>query len=247
MPRRPFAANRLLARLDHAGRERVAGLVGAVTVLVVLLFVLVLPFLTHNRQIVTEVPQPAPLFSVGLVEMLPRQQACMDQLGLLPGRQVAQLRVGTYGKPPSLLRITLSGSGYRALASVPPSYVDNGTVSAPFTGPSRVEQGVFCITNAGRYPVAVYGAADRTKSRSTTRVDGVDVPANMMLTFFAADRDSLIGRSPEILKRVGLFHPSLVKRLVWPLAVLFLLGVPLVAIVTVLLPGRRPAGDTSEG
>jgi hypothetical protein len=234
------------ARLEQRGRERVAGLVGAVTVLVVLLLVLVLPFLTHNRQIVTEVPQPAPLFSVGLVEMLPRQQACMDELGLLPGRQVAQLRIGTFAKPPSRLIISLTGSGYQTQTTVPPTYVDNATITAPFTGPPHAVQGVFCVANVGRYPVALYGASDRTKSRSTTRVNGVAVPANFNLTFFAARKDNLIGRASEILQRVALFHAGLVSWLVWPLALLFLVGVPLVVIVTVLLPGRRSAPNTSE-
>ena len=238
---------RLLTGLDDAGRERVAALVGAVTVLVVLLLVLVLPFLTRERRIVAEVPQPAALFSVGLVEMLPGQQACMDQLGLLPGRQLAQLRVGTYGKPASPLAVSLKGSGYSTQSTVAPTYVDNATITVAFTGPSRVVQGVFCVKNAGRHPVALYGAADRTKSRSVTAVNNVPVPANFELTFYAADRDSLIARTREILDRVQLFHAHIVSWLVWPLALLLLLGVPLAAIVTALAPARRSDAAAPQG
>jgi len=228
-PRTP--AQRTAGRLRAlAGRERVLTLAGGGIVLVVLLMTLVLPYLDQQRRIATEVSQPPPLKSVSLVEIPGAQQACMDELGLLPGRQVAELHIGTYGRAPSPLLFALSGPGYAETVPVPATYVDNGLLEVPFNGPPKVLEGSVCVTNRGHTPVALYAAAESSKSRSITTVEGRLWPSNFDLAFYAAKPRSLLADAGTIMRRLRLFHAHLGLGLLWLLAILFAIGVPLGAI-----------------
>lgn len=214
---------------------------GGGVVLIVLLFALILPALDGSRRIATEVPQPPPLQSVSLVEIPGGQQACSDQIGLLPGRQVAEMRIGTYGKAPARLLFALSAPGYRETIPVAPSYVDNSLLDVAFNGPPKVLEGSVCLTNLGRTPVALYAAAGRSESRSTTTVDSRLWPATFDLAFYAAKRQSLLDDAGTIMRRLRLFHAHVGLGLLWVLALLFVIGVPLAAVAVLTSAGRmRP-------
>ncbi|MCW3018671.1 MAG: hypothetical protein JWN10_979, partial [Solirubrobacterales bacterium] len=214
---------------------------GGGVVLIVLLFALILPALDSSRRIATEVPQPSPLQSVALVEIPGGQQACSDQIGLLPGRQVAELEIGTYGRAPSPLLFALSAPGYQEAIPVAPRYVNNGLLDVAFKGPAEVLEGSVCITNLGRTPVALYASAGRGESRSLTTVDGRAWPANFDLAFYAARRQSLLDDAGTIMRRLRLFHAHVGLGLLWALALLFAIGVPLAAVAVLASAGRaRP-------
>lgn len=214
---------------------------GGAVVLIVLLFALILPALDKSRRIATEVPQPPPLQSISLVEIPGGQQACSDQIGLLPGRQVAELRIGTYGRAPSPLLFELTASGYRETISVAPHYVDNGLLDVAFKGPAKALEGSVCLTNLGRTPVALYAAAGHSESRSLTTVDGRKWPANFDLAFYAAKRQSLLDDAGTIMRRLRLFHAHVGLGLLWVLAFLFAIGVPLAAVAVLTSVGSpRP-------
>lgn len=227
-----------------ADRELILTAIGGAIVLVVLLVTLALPFLDATRRTPVEVPQSSPLFEVSLVELLGGQRACADQIDLLPGRQVAEMRVGTFGKPPSRLLMTLTGPGYSERITLPPTYVDNGAVDAPFAGPAKPLEGHVCVTNEGRRRLALYASADRTKSRSRTLVAGRPTPANFDLTFYAAKPKSLLDRASSIIGSMRLFRVDLGSGLLWLLAFLFAVAVPLVSIVAVAVTGDRPRGGS---
>jgi hypothetical protein len=221
--------------------DRALIVAGAVVTLAILVATIVLPYLDMRRRIATEVPQPAPLFSVALVELLPGQRGCADQIGLLPGEQVAEIKVGTFGKPPSPLLVTLYGAGYREAVPVPATYVDNGLVEIPFEGPRKSIEGHICVADRGRRKVALYASADRTQSRSNTLVDGKPYPANFDLAFYAARPQSLLDRADAILERMRLFHAHLGIGLVWLLAILFAIGVPVASVAAVAAATRGAA------
>lgn len=233
-PRMLSAAVRSRGRRDWALTAA-----GGAIVLIVLLATLVMPFLDTERRIATEIPQPAPLFSVSLVELLPNHRACANEIGLLPGRQVAEMRVGTYGKSASPLLMTFVGSGYRETIPVAPTYIDNGLLDVPFNGPAKVLDGSVCVTNRGHVPMALYASADRTKSRSATVVDGRPWPSNFDLAFYAARRQSLLDRAGAIMQRLRLFHAHVGLGLLWLLGVLFAIGVPLASVAAVAGAARR--------
>jgi hypothetical protein len=216
---------------------------GGGVVLVVLLFALILPALDSSRRIPTEVPQPPPLQSVALVEIPGAQQACSDQIGLLPGRQVAEMRIGTYGRAASPLLFALRAPGYHEAISVAPTYVNNGLLDVAFKGPPKALEGSVCVTNLGRTPVSLYASAGRGESRSLTTVDGHAWPANFDLAFYAAKRQSLLDDAGSIIRRLRIFHAHVGVGILWVLAVLFAIGVPLgaVAVLTASSRGtRRP-------
>ncbi len=200
---------------------------------------LAIPFLDEKRRIATDVPQPAPLFAVALVELQPSQRACADEIDLLPGRQVAEMRVGTFGKRPSPLLMTLTGPGYSESIPVAPTYIDNALVDVPFSGPVKALEGRVCVSNHGRRRIALYASEDRTRSRSRTLVDGRPWPSNFDLAFYAARSQSLLDRAGAIMRRMRLFHPLLGVGLLWLLAVLFAIGVPLASVAAVAAADRR--------
>jgi hypothetical protein len=249
MPRRSWIASRMssISPRTDSSWDWALTVAGATVVLVVLLATLMLPYLSQDRRIATEVPQPAPLFSVSLVELLPGKQGCADQIGLLPGRQEAEMRIGTYGKPASPLLVTLIAAGFRESVPVAPTYADNSLLDVPLSGPTRVLEGSVCVTNHGHTPVALYASADRTKSRSTTTVDGRLWPSNFDLAFYAAHRRSLLDQAGTIMRRLRLFHAHVGLGLLWLLAVLFTIGVPLASVSVVAGVGRTRARRASPG
>ncbi len=230
------------ARHTRARRESLLTLAGAAVTLIVLLLTLVIPYLDQHRRIATEVPQPAPLFATSLVELLHGQQGCSNQIGLLPGRQVAEMRIGTFGRPATPLLFTLTAPGYSESVAVGPTYVNNGLLEVPFEGPAKVLEGDVCVTNEGSTAVALYAADDRTQSRSLTTVDGHDWPGNFDLAFYKAQRQSLAAQAGSIMRRLRLFHAHVGLGLLWLLALLFAIGVPLASIAVVALASRDSAG-----
>jgi hypothetical protein len=230
-----------------ARSERALTIAGAAVVAVVLLVTLMLPYAQEKHRIATEVPQPYPLYETSLVELRPRQQGCEDQIGLLPGLQVAQMRIGTFGKRPAPLEFSLLAQGYREAVPVPANtYNDNGLLQVPFKGPPKPLEGSVCVANRGEVNVALYAAADITKSRSTTLVAGRPWPSNFDLAFYADRKESLIEAKGAILKRALLFHAHVGINLLRLLVLLFLLGLPLASLAALIAPSarRRDARDT---
>ena len=214
--------------------ERRLLLASAAAALALFALVAAIPYFARSRQVVVAVPQPAPLFSEALVGVGPGQQACADQVGLPPGDLRAQTRVGTYGRPGPSLTVTATAPGYATRAVIPAGYVDNAfVVSTPFRGPSRAALGVVCLANSGTSAIALYGAADRTHSRSVTRVAGAVQGPNFELALLAAHHQTLALRLPEVMERVGLFRPRVGGWIEWPLAVLFVFGVPALTLLAV--------------
>jgi hypothetical protein len=150
------------------------------------------------------------------------------------------MKVGTFGKPPSPLLLELAAPGYRERIPVAPTYVDNSLLDVPVSGSPKVLEGRVCVTNRGRNKVALYAAADRTKSRSTTTVDGRLWPSNFDLAFYAAGTHSLIDRMGAILRRLRVFHAHVGLWLLWLLCVLFVVGLPLASVAAVVVAHRRP-------
>jgi hypothetical protein len=234
--RRPLSATwlRKLLRSDRA-----LVLAGAAVVFIVLLVTLIVPYLDQRREVATEVPQPEPLFALALAEFLPNQQVCSNEIGLLPGNQVARMRIGTFGKPAVPLLFTLSAPGYRESVPVPATYVDNGPLAVAFDGPATPLDGEVCVADRGHVPVALYASSDRTKSRSLTTVDGNALAANFDLAFYTAQPQSLLDEAGSIVRRLRIFHAHVGLGLLWLLAVLFGIGVPLASAAAVAGAARR--------
>ncbi len=214
----------------------VTGLIG----LLLLAVLLLVPFAGKERLFFGTVPQPDPVSAVTLVPLRGGQEACFDEAVIDPRSEVAQFRVGTYGRPSQPLELTISGDGYRAAATVAAAdYDDNELQEIPLTPPREATEVSICIANAGSARVALYGTADRAKTRSQTKVDGRRSPANPLLRFVEAKPATLTDRLGTIADRVEVFRPPFIAAwMLWTLLALVVVGVP-VAIVVALQRALR--------
>jgi hypothetical protein len=207
---------------------RRAALGGGLLALVIGFVAFVYPFLTRERDFLATTPQPPALTAVSLVELKAGEQACLDKAVVDEHAGRALITVGTYGRPPAPLRLSITGRGLREVRRVPPTYAENLTFTVPVDPPDQAVVTTICIRNDGRRKIALYGDAERT-SRSTTRVDGKPVPANFAIAFAERKHHTLLERLPLAVERMQAFRPD-VTWLAWLVAVLFVIGMPLAAV-----------------
>jgi hypothetical protein len=190
--------------------------------------VLAIAFLGKDRRFHASVPQPTPLESTAVVPVPAGESACLDGITVWPTSEVAEFRIGTRGKPPVPIGVTLSGpGGYRSTAHIPATWKDNDLLSARLDPPSRTLAGRFCLRNEGRRPVDVYAADDRTQTLFATYVGAKRADANIDLAFFEAEPGTVANHAGSILDHMSVFRPGFIGPwLLWPLAVLVVLGVP---------------------
>ena len=186
------------------------------------------PYATRDREYPTTIAQAPARFSTVLVALDPRQRACLDAIALDKRSAVARFQVGTYGKPTVPLEFQLAGSGYRAdVAIAPAAYTDNGIVQIAVPPPGHDVETSACIVNRGRNRVALYAANPTEVSASQATRDGKPLATNYWLGFYERRPTSIAHRSPTIAARMSIFRPGFVGPwLIWPLAALFVLGVP---------------------
>ena len=137
--------------------------------------------------------------------------------------------VGTYGRPPSPLRLTIMGPGLREVRQIRATYTDNLPFSVPVDPPDEAVMTTICVRNEGirrsRSTAAPTGRRARrrasTASRSARRTSR---------SFFAeARRHSLLARLPLAIERMQAFKPD-APWLAWLVAVLFVIGMPLLVV-----------------
>jgi hypothetical protein len=192
-----------------------------------------LPYLTRDREYFATTPQPDPLFIVSTIPLAPGQRACMDRAVVDQYGDQARLFVGTFGRPAVPLELSLNGAGYRATSRVPATYADSVPFHVAVRPPARPLEVTICIRNAGKRRVALYASHDRTNSRSQVRVDGVKVGPDFDIVFTERRPVSIVDRLSVSLERAGAFRPFGVSPgTLWPLLILFVIGVPLAVLVT---------------
>jgi hypothetical protein len=187
----------------------------------------VVPWLTRSREMPAAVPSPAALFSIELVELGPGRTACSQNVALDPRGSRARLQVGTFGRPGEPLRLTLDGAAYRSASTIRGGYADGSVVVASLRPPAQATLVRACVENLGTRRVALLASADRTRSRSITSVEGRGTGKSAWLSFYEANRHSLLERSSPTIERMTIFRPGIVGPwLLWPLAALVLVGIP---------------------
>jgi hypothetical protein len=209
-------------------RASVIGAIAAVVVLIVAAATLGLPYLTKDRRFAASVPQPPSVVSVELVPVKPRERACLHHAVVDTHSEVALFQVEAYGKPTVPLRFDVSADGYRASASIPASaYKDEGIVHADIRPPRRDVLASACITNLGPRNIALFATTVPERSAANATVAGRPVGTNPWLAFYEAKPTSIGHRLPTIFERMAIFRPPFIDSwLLWPLALLFAIGVP---------------------
>ena len=200
-----------------------------------------IPYLTVKRDYVAVTPQPDPLFEQATIPLPAGESACMDRAVVDPRSEQARLRVGTYGRAAVPLELVVRAGGYRASVPIAASYADSQLLKVPVKPPARAVEVTICVRNVGRRRVALYASSDRTNSRSVVRVDGRAVPQDFTIAFFERRPVSILRRLPDSLQRASAFRPVISPLILWPLLIVFTVGVPL-AVLGVFagsLPGGR--------
>ena len=209
-------------------RWALLGALAGALVLLVAAIAIGRPYLTKQRDYPASIPQPPSVVSVKLVRMKPGQSACLHDAVLDTHSERALFQVETYGKPTVPLRFALAGEGYRATVHVPASaYKDEGIVNVPVPAPRRDVLVKACVDERGKRLVALFATTSAEPGPVSATLDGKPLPTNPWLAFYEAKRTSIAHRLPTILARMAIFRPPFIGGwLLWPLAALFVLGVP---------------------
>lgn len=198
------------------------------------------PFFTDERDYPASIPQPTPLFSTTVIPVRPGERACFRDAVIEERSEEARFKVGTRLRPGIPLRLAIRGPGYSYRATVT-GYRDNDVVRVPVRRPRRALPVQVCIANAGRRVADLYSAADRTRSRSVASVGGKNMRAGVVFSFWERTPRSIGERLPVTMERISAFRPGFVGPwLLWPLAVLFAIGVPVAVIAGFARSLRAP-------
>ena len=89
-----------------------------------------------------------------------------------------------------------------------------------------------CVENRGTRLVAVFATTSAKPGPVSATLDGQPLGTNPWLAFYEAKQTSIAKRLPTILDRMAIFRPPFIGGwLLWPLAVLFVIGVPAALLV----------------
>lgn len=195
------------------------------------------PFLTAKRTFVADVPAPPALFTLAQVTVPARGQACLGDVTVEPSVRFAQFTVrpaspSPRGGPP--LALTLQASGYRSATLLGGGY-PGGAAQLAIAPPRRAVIGTACISNRGRAPLLLNGSAEaRTLSRSPLTVNARLIPGeDFTLELIDGANRSLIDDLGTVFAHASRLTDGLVPVwLVWAIAILAALGVPLGVIAS---------------
>ena len=201
----------------------------AAVILLVVGVARMLPFVTEQRQIVSSVPVPPPLFTISPVAIDPGRRACTDQVALDERSGVAAVRAVPRTRDVPRLTLTARAGDYRARTPFRGGLgVHRDVLEASFAAPPGPRRATVCVRNDGRRRIALVGTEEpRTATRSVTRISGVIQP-DLALTIYEPGRRSLLAAAGEILDRAALYKAGFLRGwMLAPLALLVLAGVPL--------------------
>lgn len=210
---------------------RRAPILVAVAVLLVGLAVILPSWLLDERDYLAVTPQPPAVEDPTKVDLPPDGRICMDRVALDPHSEVARVRLeGTQRAVP--LQLTITGEdGYFARSRADADYRRADIVTLPVDPPERSLIATLCLHNQGQGRVSLAAVRDRRRSRSLVLLDGVQLQASFVIQFAEREPVSILERLPESVQRMSVLRPAVVSETtLWILLVLFVAGVPVVAL-----------------
>jgi hypothetical protein len=190
-----------------------------------------IPSLVRDRDYPAEIPSPPALRETALVDVPAGKRACWRYAVAEHHAGMARFKVTTRGRRGSRLGLGLSGPGYRSRTVVPGGYGDNTELHVPIARPPRDVAVLTCVRNAGRRAISLYASRDRTRSRSLAFVERRPTGASVWFSLFEPAPASLLDRFGATMSRMSAFRAGIVGPwLMWPVALLFVLGVPVLAL-----------------
>jgi hypothetical protein len=201
------------------------------------------PSLTLERQTVDSTPSLQGLFVRSEVLVRGGGRACITPLPLDRDVREVQLLLHARGKEDIPLDVSLRGPGYNATTQLTASATGSDVLATGrlSSAPTAVSDGTMCVRNRGRRSVGLVGTNE--PSSLTTPVTTVDgAPASDVdpaVTFLTGERRDIISEAGTVIDRIAGFTGVVPAWLLWPLAVVFILGVPAAAAAALFLSVRR--------
>jgi hypothetical protein len=198
------------------------------------------PFLGKQHDTPTEVPSPPPLAFVSLDTVKGGGRLCMTDVALARRSREMRFQIGTFRRPGPPLVVSIRGAGYRMQHRVGAGYADNLVHRIALPPPPRDELVTVCVRDAGRRKIAFYAAGDHAQSRVNVFVDGKRAGPTPTLSFHEAGTASIEQNAGLTARRLATFRGVFGHAwIMWTLAVLFVLGVPLLAGAALWTAARR--------
>jgi hypothetical protein len=196
------------------------------------------PYLTRERENVSGVPVPPPLFVQDEVKLRPGSEACLSDVAFDTDAETVELTALRGRSPGPRLAIVAEGPRYRETTAVPDGYTPTTVLRADIDPPERSLLGTLCIANRGQRRVTLLGTTEaRTVvARPMTQIDGTEVVPDIPVRFLSTDRGSVLERAGELVERVAAFKPGVfgVPAVLWLLLLLVAVGVPATAVYSIV-------------
>jgi hypothetical protein len=218
-------------------------------------FAFLSPHLRGGGPVVAGVPDPPGLFVAAEFTVPAHGQACLSAVTIDADSDLAQFSLwqakprASGGPPVDLL---LSAPGYHAIVHVPGGW-PGGSVTLPIKPPTHKSRlGTACFRDVGSVPVALTGTTEtRTVSRSPMAIDGQGVYGDIALAFLDSRNRPLTDEIATTFDHASNLTDGLVPpALVWLIAIVVVLGVPLGCVAAFYLALRedeQAAGTPPSG
>jgi hypothetical protein len=184
--------------------------------------VLWLPFLTKEREAISETPTPIALHEPARVVLRAGARLCLRGVTFDRDSEVVGFTLVRSPAAGAALVVSAAAPGYRARAVARPLAGQNRVPLAP---PRRSAIGRLCIADAGRGAIALAGTTDPgTTSPPVTSIDGRAIGPDVAITLYRAAPSSYLDRAGDILRHASAFAWG--TGFLWALAVLIVAGLP---------------------
>jgi hypothetical protein len=189
------------------------------------------PLLRKQQRIASTAASPS-LFALPGFAVEPGQQACMESVTLGPHGDVVEFwlaAAGAPGAPP--VEAVLSAPGYLTRAYLAGGHPP-GAALLPIAPPPHEQIGLVCLLNRGSSPLQLLGSQEaRSFSRAQLVIAGRAVVGEIGLALLDGRPRSLLDRLDEAFAHASNLTDRLVPAwLIWLVAVLVTLGVPLAMV-----------------
>jgi hypothetical protein len=200
------------------------------------------PSLTLKRVVVTSTPSLDGLTLRAAVNVPRHRTACIRPVPLDPGARFVHMLVSVKGGRTWPLDLTLRGGDFVAhgrFAGYPPN-TQTPVVARLDRAPSQAQRGELCVRNTGRRTVSLVGTNEPALvSLPTTYLGGTPVvDVDPAIAFTTGQERSIVQRRTTIVDHTAAFTGVMPAWLIWPLALLFVLGLPAGVAWALLISAR---------
>jgi hypothetical protein len=201
------------------------------------------PWLTEQRIVPASTPSLEGISSRAEVKLPGGKSACIRPVPLDSNVREVRMLLDTRGHGAPAVDLTMTGpGGYHAtgrFAGYPAS--DASLVVARLSeAPPEAADGQLCLHNTGLRAIGLVGTGEAESVTLPVTYVGDQPPGEVdpAITFLSGERRSLVQQAGTIIDRAALFTGAIPGWLMWPLALLFVLGLPVGAAWALLLSSR---------